>query len=141
MSLKKRFINNNIVNLYRITTLGGRHYMVRWKLFGRSKSKEELESEELIQEEPEETMQSDIEQEPEETILVEHRETLYTVDSKSKKSSSVKTKYREPYSQTSWRDVNAIEENVDNLRMSKTKEPVSELDKKVDKILSKRKKK
>jgi len=116
--------------------------MVRWKLFGRSKPKEEEpEGEESIQEESKETMQSDMEQEPEETILAEHHETLHAVDSKSKKSSSAKAKYRESYNQTSWRDVNAIEENVDNLRMSKTKKPVSELNKKVDKILSKRKKK
>lgn len=119
--------------------------MVRWKLFGRSKPKgEELEGEEPIQEEPKETVQPDTEQEPEETIsieteqepekptLAEHHETLYTKRETPKKES---------INQTTWRDVNAIEGNVDNLRMSKTKEPVSELDKKVDKILSKRKKK
>lgn len=119
--------------------------MVRWKLFGRYKSKEEKpESEEPIQEKPKEIMQSDTEQESEETIsteteqepekptLVEHHETLYTKGTIPKK---------ETINQTTWRDVNAIEENVDNLRMSKSKKPVSELDKKVDKILSKRKKK
>lgn len=109
---------------------GGRHYMVKWKLFGRSKSKEEPESEESIYEEPKETMQSDTEQEPEEPTLAEHHETLYSKGTIPKK---------ETINQTNWRDVNAIEENVDSLR--KSKKPVSNLDKKVDKILSKKKKK
>jgi len=138
--IKKRFINNNNVNLYRVTTLGGRHYMVRWKLFGRSKPKEEEpEGEEPIQEEPKETMQSDTEQEPEKPAMPEYRETLYTEGSIPKKDKTYHKK--ETINQTTWRDINAIEENVDNLSRGRAKKPISGLDEKVNKILSKRKKK
>jgi hypothetical protein len=107
--------------------------MVKWKLFGRSKPKEEEpEGEEPMQEEPKETMQSDTEQEPEKPTLAEHHETLYTKRATPKK---------ETINQTTWRDINAIEENVDNLSRGRAKKPISGLDKKVDKILSKRKKK
>jgi len=115
--------------------------MVRWKLFGRSKPKEDEEPEhqevqEPTPQEPEETIQPETEKEPEKPTMPEYRETLYTKGSTPKKG---KKHHKETINQTTWRDINAIEENVDNIR--KSKKPVSKLDKKVDKILSRKKKK
>jgi len=114
--------------------------MVRWKLFGRFKPKEDEEPEhqevqEPTPQEPERTIQLETEHEPEKPEMPEYRETLDTKGSAPKKGKP----HKETINQTTWRDINAIEENVDNIRMSK--KPVSELDKKVDKILSKKKKK
>jgi len=115
--------------------------MTRWKLFGRSKSiDEELENEEPLQIESEEAILSETEQEPEDSKMIEYHETLYSKDSKSKKHS----KFQQAYSdQRIWRDVNAIEENIDGLDKSKFKSPTSQLDddvnKTVDKLLSKKK--
>lgn len=113
--------------------------MVRWKLFGKSKSKEDEEPEpqEATPQESEETIQPETEQEPEKTMLPEYHETLYAEGSATKKGK----KDKETHSQRIWRDVNAIEERVDNIHKSKAKKPTSELNKTVDKILSKRKKK
>lgn len=110
--------------------------MAKWKLFGRSKSKDEgQEVEEFQQGESSETI------EPEKPILTEHSETLYAEGSTSKKSPSTKRTNTSPSDQRIWRDVNAIEENVDYIEKNKAKTPTSELDKTVDKLLAKRKKK
>jgi len=110
--------------------------MAKWKLFSRLKSKDEREKfEEFQQGELTETI------EPEKPILVEHSETLYAVGSASKKSSSTKRTNPSSSDQRIWRDVNAIEENVDDIEKGKAKTPESELDKTVDKLLAKRKKK
>jgi hypothetical protein len=110
--------------------------MAKWKLLSRLKSKDEREKgEEFQQGESTEVM------EPEKPILAEQSETLYAVSSASKKSSSTKRTNTSPSDQRIWRDVNAIEENVDYIEKNKAKTPVSELDKTVDKLLAKRKKK
>jgi len=110
--------------------------MAKWKLFSRLKSKdEEQEVEEFQQGESTETI------EPEKPILAEHSETLYAVGSASKKSSSTKRTNTSSSDQRIWRDVNVIEENVDNIEKGKAKTPASELDKTVDKLLAKKKKK
>jgi len=110
--------------------------MAKWKLFSRFKSKnEEQEVEEFQQGESTEII------EPEKPVLAEQSETLYAVGSASKKSPSTERTNTRSSDQRVWRDVNAIEENVDNIEKGKAKTPVSELDKTVDKLLSKRKKK
>jgi hypothetical protein len=117
--------------------------MSKWKLFGSSKSKEEEETEnkELTanSEEIPETSEDD-ESESDVEPLAEYKETVYSSNSKSKKSSSGKEE--NPYSdQVVWRDVRAVEENIDNLHISKSRKPVSELDKKVDRLVRKNKRK
>ncbi len=109
--------------------------MARWSLFNKSKSKQEEQMpEEEIQEETAETTES------EKAPLAQHTETLYAEGSGSKKSSSQKIKPTIGNQQI-WRDMNAIEENVDNLHKKKTTVPSSELDRTVDKLLAKRKRK
>lgn len=109
--------------------------MVKWKLFSRSKSKDQESAyAESTQLESEETMQPETEQEPEKQTLAEYNETLYSQGTGPKK-------IKEAPSQATWRDIDAIEENVDNLRRkTKTKMPLSEIDKTVDRILSKKRK-
>jgi len=115
--------------------------MARWKLFGRSKPiDEELESEEHLQIESEETVLLETDQDPEDSKMIEYHETLYSKDSKSKKHS----KFQQAYSnQRIWRDLNAIEGNIDGLDKSKLESSTSQLDddinKAVDKLLSKKK--
>ena len=106
--------------------------MAKWKLFGRSKSKEEEkpEYEEQTQMDSEETLQTETEQE--ESTAVDYHETLYSADTTSKKGRKNERKtYR-----TVWRDIVGIEENIDNLHINRARKPVSELDKKIDKITS-----
>jgi len=100
--------------------------MARWKLFGRSKSiNEELEREEPLQIESEETVLLETEQEPEDSKMIEYHETLYSKDSKLKKHS----KFQQTYSdQRIWRDVNSIEENIDGLDKSKLESSAPQLD-------------
>ena len=90
--------------------------------------------EEVTLQESEETIQSETEEEPEKPTLPEYHETLYTKESTPKKD-------KETYSHTTWRDIKAIEEKVDNLNKVEAKKPKSKLDKTVDEILSKNKKK
>ena len=115
--------------------------MARWKLFGRSKSIDEgLESEATLQIDSEEDILSETDQEPQESRMIEYHETLFSKDSKSKKHS----KFEQAYSdQRIWRDLNAIEENIDGIDKSRLKLSTSrsndDINKKVDKLLSKKK--
>ena len=107
-----------------------------WKLFGRSKSKDEdiVETEKPIDEvETYEEVTVETEEVQKEGSLAEHHETLKTGVATSKKS---KTE-----DQSVWRDVNTIEEKIDNLHITRAKKPVNELDKTVDRVLEKQKKK
>jgi hypothetical protein len=135
----KSFINNKNVN---ITTTGGQNFMAKWKLFNKTKNKEEEtpeskeETEEIEEEkieENEETTPTENEDEP----LDEYHETLHTGTTKKQTTQTHKT----PSNQRLWRDVDAIEENVDNIHMRKANKPVTNLDKTVDKLIEKRKKK
>jgi len=105
--------------------------MAKWKLFSRSKSKDE-------ESKREETIQA----QPEKPVSVEYHETLYAEDSASKKDSKSRRDEKESSDQRIWRDVNSIEKNVDNIDKSKAKETAeSDLNKTVDRILSKKKNK
>ena len=101
--------------------------MARWRLFGRSKENEEEQAEEIIQEEPEQ----DITEVEEDTPLAEYNETLQTGAFTSKEGGATASDQR------IWRDVEGIEEKIDKLHITRAQKPVTELDKKVDKIVSK----
>ena len=119
--------------------------MSRWKLFGKSKSKKEepLEFQESVHVEPEKNMpietgdSSYIEKEQENQPLAEYHETLHTGKPAASKSSLSGSSS----DQRIWRDVKAIEENIDNMRISKSRTPNSKFDKKVDQIIKKKEKK
>jgi hypothetical protein len=119
--------------------------MSRWKLFGKSKPKEEKiqEPSEKVEEisEPcemvEEISESDEKVVEEVTVeekqpLTEYKETLYTGGSTSKKEIKQVSS-----DQRIWRDIDSIEKNIDNLHLKEEKKPITELEKKVDMILSK----
>lgn len=108
--------------------------MAKWSLFRKSKSEEETKEPEKIEETPrEETVKIQAEEEP----LAEHSETLQTGKPSSKKTSSAKL----PSDQRYWRDVDTIENKVDNLHKTRAEQPVTEVDRTVDKLIEKRKKK
>ena len=100
--------------------------MVRWRLFGRQKEKETTQTEEKLEE---------VEVEPileeQDEPLAEYSETLYTEDSRPKKS-----KGQVDYSQKTWRNVDLIEEKVDTLHITRAQKPTTDVAKKVDRIIS-----
>ena len=111
--------------------------MAKWRLFGKSKAKEEEKPE--TQEIKEETVEEPIEttSEPEDKPIAEYHETLHTGSTSKKQTTTSK-----PTSdQRIWRDVDSIENNVDKLHIKKAQKPVTEVDKTVDKLIAKRKKK
>jgi hypothetical protein len=117
--------------------------MAKWKLFGRSKSKDEenIKPDEPVEEPNEEPINeteeiNDTEQEIEKEPLAEHHETLETGVSTSKKSIIA-----QPSDQRIWRDVNTIESEIDNLHITRAQKPITEVDKAIDKLISKRKRK
>ena len=100
--------------------------MGRWRLFSKPKEDKKAERKELTKEETEETVEA--EEETEEEPLAEYSETLYTGVSKSKTSST--SDYR------GWRDVRNIEDKVDDLHITRARKPVTEVDKRVDRLVS-----
>lgn len=104
--------------------------MSKWKIF--SKNKEKIE--ETV--EPEETQTDEtVVEETEEQKEVAYSETLHTSSSSSKKKKDL------PAEQRSWRNVEEIEKNVDNLHIRRAQRPVTDLDRTVERVLEKRKKK
>jgi len=95
--------------------------MVRGRLFGKSKEKN-LESTELSI--------TKTENKP----LAEYKETFYTDTPKSKKEAYAFSNQR------IWRDVQAIEKNIDIIHITRAKKPTNELDRVVDRIIAKKKK-
>jgi len=92
--------------------------MTRWRLFGRSK-------------EVDVTKERTEENKPH----AEHSDTLYTGVSSSKRTRATTSS-----DQRVWRDVGAIEKEVDGIHTTKSKSS-SDVDKTVDKLITKRKKK
>ena len=120
--------------------------MAKWKLFSKSKIKEnEISESKENKKEPiekkEETEETIVETEvisDEETKieddqpLAEYSETLETgVPTSKKRKSTQSTKQR------LWRDFDLIEEKIDTLHIAKAQKPITEIDKKVDSIVSK----
>jgi hypothetical protein len=103
--------------------------MTKWKLFGKLKKDIEKKPEAATIEEP----QVVIQEEPEDKPLAEYSETLESISTSKQKS--VK-KSSPPSDQRIWRDVDLIEDKIDNLHITRAQKPVTELDKKVDKLIS-----
>ena len=153
----QKFIKHHFVNLFKI--LVGGILLARWKLFGRSKRKEDefskeidipiQESEEVVK--PEEVVEDkeasrefaeEVVEKPEEKPVTEHHETLYSEGHAPKKSEPSKPS-EEPWKRSSWESPSAIEKNVDDIDKKKIeKRRISEsgdIEEKVDKLLAKKK--
>lgn len=104
--------------------------MVKWSLFKKLKPKNEgiaIKEIEIINEEYKQAYEP----------LAEYKETLYANTKSSKKTSKITSSNEEIY----WRDVNSIEKNIDKLHITRAQKPTTRVDKTVDKIIQKRKKK
>jgi hypothetical protein len=101
--------------------------MARWRLFGKSKEKDTSQTEEILEEAEVEPIIEESENEP----LAQYSETLYTEESKPKKS-----KGHSDSDQRIWRDVDSIENKIDTLHITRAKKAVTDLDKKVDRLVS-----
>lgn len=118
--------------------------MVKLKVLDKlkPKKKEPEPEEEPTPPKSEEATQSETVQDPKEPTLAEYHETLHSVDVASEnKDSSYQRDGVVLSEQRFWRDVKAIEENVDNISEHEPKTSEARLDKTVDKILAKTKKK
>ncbi len=130
--LKKRFINNDNVNLQVATMhLKDVGKMVKWKLSEKLKRQSEPE--------PKETTKPETNQESE-TILAEYHKTLYSENVTSKKDNSHQRENSVLSKQRIWRDVQAIEGNVDSISKQPLETSGTELDKRVDGILANKEK-
>jgi len=119
--------------------------MVNLKVLDRLKPKKKdpkNDDEELTSPKSKEVTQSETIQNNKEPILAEYHETLHSVDDVSgNKDSSYRREGVDLSEQRYWRDVKAIEENVDNISKHGPKTYGTGLDKTVDEILAKIKKK
>jgi len=118
--------------------------MVKLKVLDKlkPKKKEPKPEEEITPPKSEEATQSETVQDPKEPTLAEYHETLHSVDVASEnKDSSYQREGVASSEQRLWRDVRTIEENVDNISKHEPKTSEARLDKTVDKILVKTKKK
>ena len=95
--------------------------MVKGKLF--SKSKERIPEFKDIK-------LTKTEHEP----LAEYKETLYSGAPKSKKEAYAFS------NQSMWKDIQAIEKNIDSIHITNAKKPTNELDRIVDILIAKKKK-
>lgn len=110
--------------------------MSRWRLFGRSKEDETTEkinkgqNEKVVesQEKENDIAHEDLE---EDKSITKYSETLYSDISKSKKIIN-----KPSTDQRIWRDIGLIEEKIDNLHTVLIKKYASEIEKKVDHIVS-----
>lgn len=124
--------------------------MAKWKLFNRSKGKEEAPTEvetttEHIGESEEKPKIPETREESKEVPIKEYNETLYSKGSVQKQSATTFPEKKQPLKRTSWESPGTIEHNVDDMGRKQTKLPgtrtqtSSDTDKKVDRILSKKK--
>ena len=110
--------------------------MPRWKLFSKSKSKDEEKTKPqgtIKEEKTSESNSMDNEEQniqEEEEILAEYKETLYTGT-----PSTIKARRQALTDQRIWRDMNSIENNIDTMEVKKVVKPVKELEIKVDNII------
>jgi len=131
--------------------------MGKWNIFKRSKKQEKNEPQtvEIIEDEDIETTHIYTEEEPEENIqnqsdnLAEYDETLNTnTKPKTFVNKDKKTEEKEGYiedeidnEQRHWRDINTIEKKIDELHITKAKKPKTDVEKTVDTLIEKNKKK
>ena len=111
--------------------------MIKWRLFSKSKETKETKPEEDIQKNLEEVTEIEEGLETEEVTedkpLAEYRETLQSGKPRSKKYSISQETYESD--QRIWRDISLIEEKVDKLHKTRAERPITEIDKKVDKLI------
>jgi hypothetical protein len=111
--------------------------MIKWKLFGKSKDIDDSESDQDIQEPNQEFTESeecnDTKDEMDNQPLAEYHETLQsgkpTTKSRTVSQGSIESDQR------IWRDIVLIEEKVDQLHKTRAEKPITEIDKKVDKLI------
>ena len=124
--------------------------MTKWKLFNRSKGKEEASTEvkmatEHIRGSEEKPKIPETSKESEELPIKEYNETLYSMGSVQKQPATTLPEKKQPLKRTSWESPGTIEHNVDDMGRKQTELPgtrtqtSSDTDKKVDRILSKKK--
>jgi len=124
--------------------------VTKWKLFNRSKGKEEASPEvkmatELIKESEEKPKIPETREEPEEVPIKEYNETLYSKGSVHKQPATSFPEKKQLLKRTSWESARTIEYNVDDMGRKQTELPgtrtqtSSDTDKKVDFILLKKK--
>ena len=101
--------------------------MPKWKLFGKSKTKEEDIKPE---EQKEEVIETEVVQDDE--PLAEYHETL-----ESEEYTAEKAKTQKSSDQRVWRDVNSIEDNIDSLHIKKATKPHTEVERTVDSLIEK----
>jgi len=113
--------------------------MGKWKIFSKSKKEEEKTD---MAHGTEDITEAAVEETPTEQTdgpIAEYHESLHT----SKKASTSKTisHISSNVDQRVWRDVDSIETDVDTIHIKKAQKPVTEVDKKVDQLIEKNKKK
>ena len=124
--------------------------MAKWKLFNRSKGKEEAPTEveittEHIGESEEKPKIPETREESEEVPIKEYNETLYSKGSVQKKPATTLQEKKQPLKRTSWENAKTIEQNIDTMGRKQTEQPrtqtqtSNDTDKKVDCILLKKK--
>ena len=102
--------------------------MGRWRLFSKPKEDKKAEHKESTQEKTEETVE--VEEETKDEPLAEYSETIYTDTDVSKSKTSGASGY------SVWRDVKNIEDKVDGLHITRARKPVTEIDKRIDRLVS-----
>jgi hypothetical protein len=82
------------------------------------------------------------EEKPDDNIILTHNEVLYSSENIQSRDENKEPNIKKTSEEIKWRDVEGIEKKIDNLSNSKLKDlPVNiNLNKKVDKIITKRKK-
>jgi hypothetical protein len=124
--------------------------VTKWKIFNRSKGKEEASTEvkmatEHIRESEEKPKITVTSGESEELPIKEYNETLYSKGSVQKQPATSFPEKKQPLKRTSWESARTIEQNVDTMGRKQTELPgtrtqtSSDTDKKVDFILLKKK--
>ena len=105
--------------------------MAKWRLFGKTKEEEIVETPEK------DTIETEIVEETveEDKPLAEYKETLQTGKATTKTTTGADTDQRV------WRDVNKIEKNVDTIDIKKAEKSSTNVEKTVDELIKKRKKK
>ena len=124
--------------------------MAKWKLFNRSKGKEEAPTEvqittEHIGESEEKPKILETREELEEVPIKEYNETLYPKGSVQKKPATTFQEKTQPLKRTSWENAKTIEQNIDTMGRNQKEQPrtqtqtSNDTDKKVGFILLKKK--
>jgi hypothetical protein len=120
----------------------------KWKLFNKSKRKEETVTE--IDTTVDHTIKSEekilnVTPKSKTSPITEYNETLFSIDSKIKTDKKSSPEKKEPLKRTSWENPKIIEHNIDTMKKTQTESSSSysqeniNIEKKVDQILLKKK--